>query len=260
MIPRPEDYEIIDAHTHPFIDFATGCIGHYGKPETMEEFDMEMHRVGIGKYAGAPLFRGEVKDFAGIRRVNEDALRIRDRYPDYIPGIQVHGSFPQESCETLHRMYHQEGIRYIGELVPYIMGTGMFDSPGMLTIFQEAAKLGMTVNLHDGSEKEVDAIVANAPGLKVILAHPGEPWDAKKRFEFLKKSPDIYMDISGCGPGRWNMIRYAIDHCCVEKIIFGSDMPTCSAGVFLYSVMTENLTETERCAILAGNFKRLLGL
>ena len=41
MIANPLDYEIIDAHTHPFLDFKMGCIGPYGKPETMEEFDFD---------------------------------------------------------------------------------------------------------------------------------------------------------------------------------------------------------------------------
>jgi predicted TIM-barrel fold metal-dependent hydrolase len=66
------------------------------------------------------------------------------------------------------------------------------------------------------------------------------------------------MDISGYGPFRWNMLRYAIDTCGVEKMIFGSDMPTCSAGMYLYSVLVEHLTEEEFTAVLAGNFKRLV--
>ena len=260
MIANPLDYEIIDAHTHPFLDFKMGCIGPYGKPETMAEFDFEMHKVGIGRYAGAPLVKKKISDFKDVISVNEDALKIRDKYPSYIPGIHVHGAFPQESCELLHKMYQNEEIRYIGELVPYIMDTGAFDSPGMLTIFKEAGKLGMTVNLHGGTPAEADAMLENAPGLNIILAHPGEPANAKPRFEYVKTSPRLHIDISAHGPFRWNMIRYAIDCCGVEKIIFGSDMPTCSAGMFLYSVMTENLSEDERKLILAGNFKRLLGI
>jgi predicted TIM-barrel fold metal-dependent hydrolase len=109
-------------------------------------------------------------------------------------------------------------------------------------------------------KEEVDAIMESAPDLNIILAHPGEPAGAKPRFEYLNKSPRLFIDISGTGPFRWNMIRYAVDCCGAEKIIFGSDMPTCSAGMFLYSVMTENLTEDERRLILAGNIKRLLGI
>lgn len=52
MIPSPEDFEIIDAHTHPFIDMA-GCVAAYGHPNNMDEFDYEMKKVGINHYAGS---------------------------------------------------------------------------------------------------------------------------------------------------------------------------------------------------------------
>ena len=68
------------------------------------------------------------------------------------------------------------------------------------------------------------------------------------------------MDISATGLFRWNMLRYGIDVCGPEKLIFGSDMPVCSVGMNLYGVLSENLTEEETRLVLAGNFKRLLGM
>jgi predicted TIM-barrel fold metal-dependent hydrolase len=67
------------------------------------------------------------------------------------------------------------------------------------------------------------------------------------------------MDISGYGLFRWNMLRYGVDVCGAEKIIFGSDMPTCSAGMYLYGALSENMTDEEFRLILGGNFRRLLG-
>ena len=260
MIPDPRDFEIIDAHTHPFLDRELGCIGPYNSPKDMAEFNSEMLRLGINKYSGSPLMRKKITDFNDIRSLNTDALRIRDMFPAYIPAMQVHGSFPEESCQEIERLYHNEGIRYIGELVPYIMGTGEFNSPGMIEILKFAGSLNMTVNFHDGTFEEVTEVLEKCPNLKVILAHPGEPSIAKGRFEFIKQHPNCYMDISGYGPFRWNMLRYAIDTCGVEKMLFGSDMPTCSAGMYLYSILVEHLTEEEFKAVLAGNFKRLLGM
>ena len=261
MFPNLADYEIIDVHTHPFLDYKNGCIGPYGKPLDMAEFDFEMKKVGINRYAGAPLVVHKVSDYQEIRKLNEDALRIRDRFSDYIPGIQVHGAFPQESIADLTKLYHEEGIRYIGELVPYIMDTGEFNSPGMLEILKEAGNLGMTVNFHGGSREAVVPVLENCPGLNVILAHPGEPWGengAKERFAFVAEYENLYMDTSGYGIFRWNMLRYALDVCGVEKLLFGSDMPTCSAGMYLYGVLSENLTDEELRLVLGGNFKRLI--
>lgn len=263
MIADTQKFEIIDAHTHPFLDYENGCIGPYGKPEDMAEFDKEMKKVGIDFYSGSPLVKHVITDFAEIKQLNEDALRIRDQFPAYIPAMQVHGDFPQESIEEMHRLYQNENIRYIGELVPYIMGTGEFNSPGMLEIFKAAGELGMTVNLHDGSRETVTPVLEQAPGLNVILAHPGEPWGptgAKGRFQFVSEYANLYMDISGYGLFRWNMLRYAVDVCGAEKIIFGSDMPTCSAGMYLYGALSENMTDDEFRLILGGNFRRLLGL
>lgn len=260
MIKRPTDFEIIDAHTHPFLNFADGCIGPYGYPADMAEFDREMKKVGIDFYTGSPLVKHIISDFAEIKQLNEDALRIRDRFPSYIPAMQVHGDFPQESIAEIHRLYHNENIRYIGELVPYIMGTGEFNSPGMLEIFKAAGELGMTVNLHDGSRATVTPVLENAPGLNVILAHPGEPWGptgAMERFKFVAEYKNLYMDISGYGLFRWSMLRHAVNVCGAEKILFGSDMPTCSAGMYLYGTLSENMTDEEFRLILGGNFRRL---
>ena len=82
----------------------------------------------------------------------------------------------------------KKGIKLIGELVPYIMNTGEFNSPGMLEILKEAGKLGMTANFHGGNRETVVPVLENCPGLNVILAHPGEPWGpdgAKARFDFV---------------------------------------------------------------------------
>lgn len=257
MMPTPADFEIIDAHTHPFLNYKDGCIGPYGKPENMEEFDREMKKVGIRRYAGAPLVKHPVTDFREIRGLNDDALRIRDRFPDYIPGIQVHGDFPEESIAELNRCYG-EGVRYVGELVPYIMQTGKYNSPGMLEILRAAGELHMTANLDGGARETVIPVLENCPGLKVILAHPGEPSAAMSRFDFIAEYENLHLDISGYGLFRWNMLRFGIDRCGVKKLIFGSDMPTCSAGMYLFGVLSENLTEEELRLVLAGNFKRLL--
>lgn len=260
MIHSADDFEIIDIHTHPFLDFENGCIGPYGKPGNMAEFHKEMKKVGIDRYAGAPLVKHHVTDYKEIRKLNEDALRIRDEFPSYIPGIQIHGEFPEESIADLTRLYHEEGVRYIGELVPYIMHTGEFNTPGMIQILKEAGKLGMVVNFHEGKRETVVPVLENCPGLKVILAHPGEPWGhSQSRFAFVAEYENLYMDTSGYGLFRWNMLRYAIDVCGAEKLLFGSDMPTCSAGMYLYGVLSENLTDDEFRLVLAGNFKRLIG-
>ena len=261
MIHSPEDFEIIDAHVHPFVNPAD-CIGPFGYPRSMEEFDAEMRKVGITRYAGSVLSR-PCESFADIQRMNRDALRVRDRFPGYIPGIQVAGKFPEESCAELRRM-HAEGIRMVGELVPNPINPS-FSEPGMIEIFRDMEKLGMLASLHHGFQKEIRPVLEACPNLKIMLAHPGEPWgddeyNCKARLRFVAAHENLSIDISGYALFRWGMLRWAIDTCGVEKIVFGSDMPTCSVGMYLYGTLCENLTDEEFQLVLAGNFKRLLGL
>lgn len=264
MLHSPSDFEIIDAHTHPFLDFDYGCIGKYGSPQTMEEFDQEMKKVGIFKYAGAPIIRArkDKTSFEEIRHLNRIALQIRELFPAYIPGIHVHGDYVKESCQELHEMYAQ-GVRLVGELVPYILNTGNLNTPGMMEILGEIEKLAMVVCLHHGTREELEPALKRYPDLKVIIAHPGEPYGAVSSFERFKMVADyenLHMDISGTGLFRWNMLRYAIDTCGSNKMIFGSDMPVCSPGLNLYGALCENLTDEEFSLVLGGNFKRLLAI
>ena len=260
---KPEDFEIIDMHVHPF-EVVSQRIGAYSAEKSMDEFDAQMSRAGVDLYAGSVIEKGDPEDFKWIEHLNRTALRLRDRFPKYIPGIHVHGRFVEESCAELHRM-KAEGVKLVGELVPYMLGTGSFDSPGMILIFKEMAKSGMIANLHGVTEAEAEALVREVPELVKIFAHPGEPWSgenwgAKERMQFVSEHDNVYMDISGTGLFRWNFLRHFVDICGAEKILFGSDMPTCNVGMNLYGTLFENLTKAEFELILAGNFKRLMGI
>ena len=260
----PDDFEVIDAHVHP-LELPPQRIGAYSREESMEQFDAEMRRAGVDLYAGSVIECGKNDDFNWIRHLNRTALRLRDKFPAYIPGIHVHGKFVEESCAELHEM-KSEGVNLVGELVPYVLGTGNFDTQGMITIFKEMAKMGMVANLHWVSKPEAETLVREVPELKVIFAHPGEPWGedawggAKERLKFVSQHDNVYMDISGTGLFRWGFLRYAVDVCGADKIIFGSDMPTCSVGMNLYGAIFEHLTKAEFEKVLSGNFRRLMGM
>ena len=255
----PEDFEIIDMHVHPFEEEGQR-IGGYRWHADAEAFDGELLGLGVDRYAGSVIQVGP-PGFEWIRHLNRTALRLRDRFPAYIPGIHVHGDFVEESCAELHAM-RAEGVKLVGELVPYMLKTGTFDSPGMLAIFREMAKLGMVANLHWVERHEAETLAREVPELKVIFAHPGEfygEWNAKDRMQFISQHENMYMDLSGTGLFRWNFLRWFVDLYGAEKILYGSDMPTCSAGMNLYGVLVEHLSKAELESIFSGNFKRLIG-
>ncbi len=256
-----KNYEIIDAHVHPFLEDCGANIGCYGVPRSPDEFVDELKRCGIDHACGSVLLLKKDCSMADIRRANRAALRFRDRYPGfYFPGIHVHGGFVKESIAELEAM-RKEGVRWIGELVPYIMGTGLYNTPGMLELFGCAAENGMVVNIHDGWPKEmILPAVEKYPSLKLVMAHPGESGTAKERFQFAAEHENVHLDICGTGLFRWGMLEYAVKTCGSKKLLFGSDFPVCSPGMNLYGALSEHLTDDQFRDVLSGNFRRLTGL
>ena len=252
--------KIIDAHIHPFLD-AENNIAAYGAPNTLEEFISELKRAGVTKACGSVIAKTEAATFEAIAKLNDDALKIRDRYPDfYIPGVHVHGRFPTESCRELERL-HARGVRWIGELVPYMMKTGPYDASGMMEIYALAQDLGMPVNLHlwPSPLSELETAAKNFPNLKLVIAHPGDFGEAPERFRFVAEHDNVFLDLSGTGLFRWNMLRYAIGVCGSEKLLFGSDFPICSVGMNLHGVLSETLSEEDAANVLYRNFERITG-
>ena len=254
-------YEIIDAHVHPFSASCGRNIARFGTPSTLEEFMDELRSCGISLCCGSFIDFCETLTFDELMCFNKAALELREQYPDfYIPGIHVHGGYPQESCQML-KDYAKEGVRWIGEMVNGIMPTEDFDSPGMMKIWETAEELGFVANLHinETDLPRLENIASHFPALKVVMAHPGDGQNYLNRQEVIKKYPNLYLDISGTGLFRWGMLRNAVDVLGAEKVLFGSDFPVCSAGMNLHGALSEHLSEEEFKLVMGGNFRRLTG-
>ena len=256
----PADFDIIDMHTHPFLS-AENRFGRFWHTETLEDFLAVMAKYNIGKFAGSFIAKSEAgDDFSAIVKLNEMALRLRDRCPEnYIPGIQLHGGYPQESCRMLHEMYAQ-GVRLVGELVPYMLNTGAYTSSGMMEIFREAEKLGLPVDLHCGTTEELTTLAAAFPELKIITAHPGDGAALVEKIDTVAGFDNLYLDLSGTGLFRWGMLEHAVKRCGAEKLLFGSDMPWHRPEWERRLIDSLNLTDADREKILCKNAMTLLGI
>ena len=111
-------------------------------------------------------------------------------------------------------------------------------------------------------EEGLDKMVREHPHLTVVAAHPGEAATYERHLARMKLSENYYLDLSGSGgPLRFASTRNAIDKVGVERLLFGSDYPTCQAGIMIGSILMDyTLTDTEKEYIFSKNAKRLLKL
>lgn len=256
--------EIIDFHTHPFISKKDNICNYPEAFDMSPEYTKDlMTSLGVTHICGTVItMETENNDFfQKIKNNNDEAVKLRDMYGDfYIPGFHIHPAFVRESCEEIERM-HKLGIDLIGELPSYLYGWKNCSDKGFYEIMELAAEYEMTVSLDTGDILEQGDFAAAFPRLKIVAAHPGEPWTFPNHIECMKKAENYHLDLAGYGVFRHGMLRRGIDLFGAERFVFGSDYPTCNPAMYIGAVTLDpSIRDSERELILSGNAKRLLGI
>lgn len=261
------NYEIIDFHTHPFITNEYNICKHVQNCNMSAENTLAMMRnLGVSKICGSLINVEPLKEnetwWDKIRDCNDQALKLKELYGDfYVPGFHIHPDFPEESMEEIDAM-HARGVKLIGELVPYLMGYEHYNTPQLNRLIDYATTKGMVVNIHSTSnDDDIDAFVDAHPDTTIVAAHPGELSRLLRHIERMKRHQNYYLDLSGTGMFRHGAVKRVIDEVGAQRILYGSDFPTCSPSMFLGGILFDELiTPQEKQAIFADNAKRLLGL
>lgn len=256
------DYEITDAHIHPSIEVDGSDFSAFNFKTPPEVLVNTLKRAGITQAAGSVIrrFKDAKPQWDEIHQLNLAALEMQRRFPDfYIPGIHVYPDHLQQSLDEVETMHKKHGVKLIGELVAYLMGYAAYNSPELNEVWALARDLKMVVNLHLNNLEEAADILKNFPDLKLIIAHPtGSAAEYTARLELVSRYSNAALDISGSGPNTWNMLKHGIKTAGRDKLIFGTDFPLRNPGMYVAGVCFEDISEEERRAIFAGNFKRLL--
>ena len=253
------NYEIIDAHIHPAVDIEGTDFSSFKFSTPPEKLIATLKRAGISQAAGSVVRRfADKPQWEELHQLNLAALELHRQYPDfYIPGIHIHPEYIQESLAEVEEM-NKCGVKLIGELVAYMMGYKSYSIPALDDIWSLVQELDMTVSIHCLPEDAAN-LLKKFPDLKLIIAHPtSNNAEYNERLELGAKYPNTALDISGSGPNTWNMLRHGINKAGVNKLIFGTDFPLRNPGMYVAGVCFEDLTDAERQAIFADNFKRLL--
>ena len=107
---------------------------------------------------------------------------------------------------------HREGVKLVGELVPYLQGwqhAGCdYGSEALTEILARAGEYGMIVSYHTMPEwpEQTEVMVGNCPGVTFVAAHPGQKADYLLHVERMKKFPNLNLDISGTGLFRYGLL------------------------------------------------------
>lgn len=260
-------FEIIDFHTHPFKNAKTNICQHkefcnMGTENTVKIFE----ELGVSKICGSVV---SVRPFENrnnwdeIKSNNDMALELKKLYGDfYIPGFHIHPFYIEKSIKEMERM-NKLGIKLIGELVPYLDGWEDYASPEFSQLLDEAGKRNMIVNFHsaigDVGNDMLDIMVKNHKDVLFVAAHPGEYEDFMRHIDRMKMYENYFIDLSGYGLFRYGMLRHAIDCVGVDRILFGSDYPTCSPAMYIGGVLLDKLiTDSEKEKIFSLNARRIL--
>jgi predicted TIM-barrel fold metal-dependent hydrolase len=223
-----------------------------------------MRALGVSKFCGSVIAKAHEEDknvWDRLKRANDDALKLREIFGDaYIPGFHVHPDFVDESVAEIKRM-KKLGVNLIGELVPYMDGWRDYSCEGFSEILNEAGRQNMIVSVHTMENDAMDIMVKNHKDVIFVAAHPGEYSDLMRHIERMKMSENYYIDISGYGIFRHGALYRLIKAFGEDRILFGSDYPTCNMGMYIGGVLFDNLlTDTQKEKILAINAKKLLGI
>ncbi len=251
------DFEIIDFHTHPFLrEEDSICIYKDSAPLDAKGFGEKLSSAGISAFCGSVIsLRGE--GFERERNSNNDALSLMDMHGGrYIPGIQINPCFPEESIKEIDRAY-QRGVRLVGELVPYFY-SWKYSHEGLYDILDYSRKNIRLYSLHTIQGEDMERLVRDFPDIDFVFAHPGEKDTLLWHIELMKKYKNLYLDLSGTGLFRYGMLSRLTKEVSAERILFGSDLPICNAGMFIGGVLFEPITDREKELIFSENAKRLL--
>jgi predicted TIM-barrel fold metal-dependent hydrolase len=119
---------------------------------------------------------------------------------------------------------------------------------------------GFGIKLSYSNPMLLDAIAADFPGFRIIMAHPSVPWQDEAISIATHKS-NVFIDLSGWSPKYFTpgLVRAAgsfLNH----KVLFGSDFPAITPDRWLADFAALDVKDAARPRILKDNAAALLGL
>jgi len=279
---------IIDVHSHAW-EFPQGF---------SEDFMRQAQRARAGQpvdltvryedYAASAADTAKTLVFGGKARLS--GLWVDDRWvadyvaaqPDKLIGF-LSVDPTQDGWQREMEFGHQElGLRGI-KLLPMYAGFSP-DDPVLDPLWNYAEKHGLPVLLHTGTTfvsqaplaftlpRLIEPVAVKHPGVKIILAHLGHPYEGEC-LAVIRKHDNVFADVSALHYRPWQLyhsLMLAQEYGVWHKLLFGTDYPftTVNASVLglrrlnnmLEGTALPRLDELELDAMIHRDSLRLLGL
>ena len=160
-----------------------------------------------------------------------------------------------DELEKCHRQLGACGVK----LAPLYQDVHPQD-PRYYEIYRYCEQHGLPVLFHAGTSfvsgtrleysrpVHFDSVAVDFPGLKIVLAHLGHPWEGET-IAVIRRHENVYADISALYYRPWqfyNSMRLLVEYKASHKVLFGSDFPFTTTGDSLNGIRGIN-------GVLAGS-------
>lgn len=244
------DYQAIDVHIHiqplgmlrPESEKVFGA--HHADFGEVREIVSEpakflryLDKVGVEKAGLINYVSPDVMGFTA--EVNDWVARYASYAPDRLIACgSVHPRFCENCAAEVDRLADL-GIRMLKVHPPHQLiypNQYRSDLPQQAQIYERAEALGLPVMFHTGTSVfpwarnkysdpiYIDDLLVDFPRLKIILAHGGRPLWMNEALFLMRRSQNVYLDISSIPPQ--NLLDYfpRLEQI-ADRSMFGSDWP-----------------------------------
>lgn len=234
---------IIDVHSHAWnfpSDFSEDFIRQAGRARPGHAVDFsatyEAYRAAAPEDTRTIVFGGKAR-LSGLWIDDKTVADYVARDPARLIGFLSVDPM-QDGWEREMRVGHEElGLRGI-KLLPMYAGFSPDDAK-LEPLWQYAEKHTLPVVLHMGTTfiaqaplaftlpRLIEPVAVKHPGVKIILAHLGHPYEGEC-IVTIRKHDNVYADVSALHYRPWqlyNSLMLAQEYGVWHKVLFGTDFP-----------------------------------
>jgi len=234
---------IIDFHSHAWnfpSDFSEDFIHQAARARPGHMVDMsatyEAYRATAPEDTCTIVFGGKAR-LSGLWVNDQTVANYVARDPARLIGFLSVDPTQDGWERDMHSGHEELGLRGI-KLLPMYAGFSPAD-PKLEPLWQYAEKNGLPVLLHMGTTfiaqaqlaftlpRLIEPVALKHPGVKIILAHLGHPYEGECLVT-IRKHENVFADVSALHYRPWqlyNSLMLAQEYGVWHKLLFGTDFP-----------------------------------